>query len=189
MNFFTSSISELGKAIAHKATNSPEFWLFQTGNSHKTLDRYTQKVPLPQQLIELLTVLNGGFASLNGKVDAKDPVDFHKAKEQSNYFLSLPEITALYQQMDEDFFLHHLQHFPVIPFFISKKSTFFALSIQDPRAPVYILHDPEDIQTWRKVYVSLDSFLYHYIEEHGDLSIEHHDNAPSFTWPPLTNPT
>lgn len=185
MNFFNTTIGELAKNILSKSHTSPEFWLFDGGTSQRTINQIKSTIThFPQDLIDLLSVFNGGFASLKGKVDCENPGEFEKARELSNCFLSLPEIKAIYGQLNREYQLHHEENYPLIPFFMTKDGDLLAFysttqiekeekeENDDKLGGIYIIEEAYP-HSWKRVYPHLIALLHQYVEEQGNLPVSY----------------
>lgn len=194
MNFFNTTIGELAQNILSKSNTNPEFWLFDGGTSKNTINQIKTTIShFPQDLVDLLSVFNGGFASLMGKVDCENPGELEKARELSNCFLSLPEIKTIYGQLNREYQLHHEEKYPLIPFFITKDGdllAFYSKSTpiegvevidgatieKEGLSGIYIIEDSYP-HSWKKVYPHLIALLHQYVEKQGNLPVRYTDRT------------
>ncbi len=173
----SSSVQELARKMVKKATESPEFWLFQTGHNEKKLERLEIVKETGNPFFNIWKVFDGGFVSLGGKVDVSDANNFYVAKEKSNCFLSVQESLYLLEHLTKELELCDLEQLDAIaqgrylPFFRTKGGQIWVIDVQQEDHPVYEVTRWDNPEEWVRVYNSLMSLMHQYIECNGDVRV------------------
>lgn len=178
--FNRQSPALLAEQIAKRSHDTPEFWLFNPPASPRQIKRLEARLGrrLPEHLSHVLSRINGGFVSSEGKVCIDSAQEIPSARDKANRLLSCAEIEAAYRSLLAAHPEEDPAAFPFIPFMRLPDGGFLAINADDPLAAVWNAWTLDGPHLWELLYPTFSDLLFDYIGREGALFAGPFDDEP-----------